>query len=87
EERGQKITVPAVQTTASLRDFATNQISLVIRPSNSKFLPDDAKSVKAILSDVKAGKSYSLLTAFPGDPNIPPSSQWGGKYAVILPSK
>ena len=87
EERGKKITVPAIQTSASLRDFSTNQISLVIRPSNSKFLPDDAKSVKAILSDVKSGRSYSLLTAFPGDPNIPPSSQWGGKYAVILPSK
>ena len=87
EERGQKITVPAIQTSASLRDFSTNQISLVIRPSNSKFLPDDAKRVDAILKDVKAGKSYSLLTAFPGDPNIPPSSQWGGKYAIILPSK
>ena len=87
EERGQKITVPAVQTSASLREFSTSQISLVIRPSNAKFLPDDAKGVKAILSDVKLGRSYSLLTAFPGDPNIPPSSQWGGKYAVILPSK
>ena len=87
EERGKKITVPAVQTTAPLRDFSTNQISLVIRPSNPQFLPDDAKGVKAILSDVKAGRSYSLLTAFPGDPNIPPASQWGGKYAVIIPSK
>lgn len=87
EERGQKITVPAVQTTSSLKSFSTNLISLVIRPSNPKFLPDDAKGVQAILSEVKAGRSYSLLTAFPGDPNIPPTSQWGGKYAVILPSK
>ena len=87
EERGKKITVPAIQTSASLRDFSTSQISLVIRPSNAQFLPDDAKRVEAILSDVKSGRSYSLLTAFPGDPNIPPASQWGGKYAVILPSK
>lgn len=87
EERGQKITVPAVQTSASLSAFKTSQISLVIRPSNPQFLPEDAKAVPAILQDVKSGKSYSVLTAFPGDPNIPPTSQWGGKYAVILPSK
>ena len=87
EERGQKITVPAVQTSASIRNFSTSQISLVIRPSNPQFLPDDAKKVDAIISDVNMGRSYSLLTAFPGDPDIPPASQWGGKYAVIIPSK
>jgi hypothetical protein len=25
------------------------------------------------------------LSAFPGDPNIPRASEWGGKYAVIIP--
>ena len=87
EERGEEVTVPAVQTTASLRDFATNQVSLVIRPTNPQWMPVDAKGVNAILSDLKAGRSYSLITAFPGDPNIPLASKWGGKYAVILPSK
>lgn len=86
EERGKKIEVIGVKTSAPLKAFATNEVSLVIRPSNPQFLPDDAKQVPAIVKDVKDGLSYSVLSAFPGDPNIPPASQWNGKFAVIIPS-
>ena len=36
---------------------------------------------------IENGKVYSLLTAFPGNPNIPPASEWNGEYAVIVPTK
>ena len=36
---------------------------------------------------IKNGNVYSLLTAFPGNPNIPPASEWNGQYAVIVPKK
>jgi len=86
EERGKKIDVVAVETSAPLRSFQTNLVTLIIRPSNPQFLPQDAKQIPAILEDVRDGRSYSVLTAFPGNPDIPPSSQWGSKYAVIIPS-
>jgi hypothetical protein len=86
EERGKKIDVQAVETSAPLRSFQTDIVTLIIRPSNPQFLPQDAKQIPAILEDVRDGRSYSVLTAFPGNPDIPPSSQWGGKYAVIIPS-
>ena len=86
EERGKKIDVVAVETSAPLRSFQTDLVTLIIRPSNPQFLPQDAKQIPAILEDVRDGRSYSVLTAFPGNPDIPPSSQWGSKYAVIIPS-
>lgn len=85
QERGQDIEVPAIQTSAPLQKFATDQLTLIIRPSNPQYLPDDVKQNKEVLSAIEQGKSYSVLTAFPGDPDIPPASQWNGKYAVILP--
>lgn len=48
EERGKKIEVIGVKTSAPLKAFATNEVSLIIRPSNPQFLPDDAKQVPAI---------------------------------------
>jgi hypothetical protein len=29
---------------------------------------------------------YIVLSAFPGNPDIPRASEWGGKYAVIIPN-
>ena len=85
DERGSKISVPAVTTSADLEDFKTNQLTIIIRPSNADYLPDDVKT-QEILSAINQGQSYSVLTAFPGNPNIPPASQWNGKFAVILPN-
>lgn len=85
EERGKKVVVPAVETSAPLRAFQTDVVTLIVRPSNPQFLPADAKRIPAILEDVRDGRSYSVLTAFPGDPDVPQSSQWGGRFAVIIP--
>jgi hypothetical protein len=85
DERGQNIPVPAVKTTAPLEQFKTDQLTVIVRPSNPDYLPDDAKTDE-VMSAVQQGQSFSVLTAFPGDPNVPPASQWNGQFAVILPS-
>lgn len=85
DERGKRITVPAIKTSSSIEEFATDQLTIIIRPSNVNYLPDDVKT-QEILDAIDQGKSYSVLTAFPGDPNIPHASEWNGQYAVILPN-
>lgn len=88
------VTVPMVKTSADISEFATNELTFIIRPSNPNFLPDDMKENEEVLNKINEGKCFSLLTAFPGDPNIPRASEWvqtneNGeqikKYAVILP--
>lgn len=89
------ITVPLVKTSANISEFATSELTFVIRPSNPNFLPDDMKENEEVLNKISEGKCFSLLTAFPGDPNIPRASEWTmtteegqqvKKYAVILPA-
>jgi len=86
DERGQEIEVPAVKTSANIDQFATDQLTVIIRPSNPDYLPDDVKNDPEILQAIENNESYSILTAFPGDPNIPPASEWNNQFAVILPS-
>ena len=85
KEGPNEIEVPLVNTSQSADDFATNRLTLVIRPSNPQFLPDDVKEDEEILRMINDGKVYSLLTAFPGDPNIPRASEWNGQFAVVVP--
>jgi len=80
------VTVPLVQTTQKLSDFSTDEITLIVRPSNPQFLPEDIKIDPEVMMKIEDGKCYSLLTAFPGDPDIPKSSEWNGRYAVVVPS-
>ena len=84
QERG-PVEVPAVKTSAPIEQFATNEITVIVRPSNPAYLPDDVKQNKQVLDAIKQGKSYSVITAFPGG-ELPPASQWNGKYAVIIPN-
>lgn len=87
KEGPNEIEVPLVYTSQSADDFATNRLTLVIRPSNPQFLPDDVKEDEDILRMINDGKVYSLLTAFPGDPNIPRASEWNGQFAIVVPRK
>lgn len=84
-ERGAKITVPLIRTSAPKEEFETDLLTLIIRPSNPQYLPPDLKDNPEILERIDQGKCHSLLTAFPGDPDIPPASQWQGKWAVVVP--
>ena len=85
EERDGPIKVPAIKTTAPLSDFKTDQLNLIIRPSNPDRLHPSLEKDKDTHDAIKAGKSFTLLASFPGDPDVPRASEWGDKYAVILP--
>jgi hypothetical protein len=87
KERGKDIEVPLIHTSKSSDDFKTDTLTLIIRKSNPEYLPDDVKEDGEILQGIKNGNVYSLLTAFPGNPNIPPASEWNGQYAVVVPKK
>ena len=82
-----EIEVPLVRTSQSEDDFMSDRLKLIIRPSNTNFLPEDVKEDGDIMNMINQGKVYSLLTAFPGNPNIPRASEWGGQFAVIVPTK
>ena len=87
QEGPNKIKVPSISTSQPITDFSANKVSLLIFPSNPQFLPDDVKNDESILDQIKQGKNYSLVTAFPGHPDITNASEWNGKYSVILPGQ
>lgn len=87
KEGKNEIEVPLFKTSQSENDFVTDKLTLVIRKSNPQFLPDDVKDNSELLDKINEGKVYSLLTAFPGNPNIPRASEWNGQYAVVVPKK
>jgi hypothetical protein len=86
QEGPNKVKVSSITTSQPLSDFSSNRISLIIRKSNPQFLPDDIKTDTEIAKKIEEGKCYSLLTAFPGNPDIPKASEWNGKFAIIIPS-
>ena len=87
KEGKNEIEVLLIKTSQSADDFKTNRLTLVIRKSNPQFLPDDVKEDEEILEKINDGKVYSLITAFPGNPNIPRVSEWNGEYAIVVPKK
>jgi uncharacterized protein YnzC (UPF0291/DUF896 family) len=68
-----RIKVPAITTTAPMDQFKTDELTVIVRPKKDK-------------SGAIIPNEYIVLSAFPGDPSIPRASEWGGKYAVIIPS-
>jgi hypothetical protein len=69
-----KIKVPAITTTAPLTQFKSDELTIIVRPKKDE-------------SGAVIPNEYIVLSAFPGDPDIPRASEWGGKYAVIIPNQ
>lgn len=69
-----KIKVPAITTTAPLTQFKSDELTVIVRPKKDE-------------SGIVIPNEYIVLSAFPGDPSIPRASEWGGKYAVIIPEE
>jgi hypothetical protein len=87
EERGGVITVAGFETSAPIERFKTEKLSIVVRPSKAEFLPPDVKGDAEAVDALENGKLFSVLGAWPGRDDVPPSSQWGGKWAVVIPGK
>tara|TARA_R110000868_G_scaffold105774_7_gene290384 strand:+ start:129 stop:1808 length:1680 start_codon:yes stop_codon:yes gene_type:complete len=68
-----KIKVPAIKTSEDMGTFSTGKLTIVVRPKKDES------------GNVLKGQ-YIVLSAFPGNPDIPRASEWGGKYAVIIPN-
>ena len=62
----------------------TDELSVVVRPTDSlEYVPDDVK--EQVAPAVEEGRAYSILSAWPGRGDVPPASQWGEEWAVIIP--
>jgi len=86
QERGSAVEVPSVKTTAPLSRFKTDTLSVVVRPTTDmKFVPEDLKDLDKIKKAFEDQKLYSVLSAWPGRSDVPPSSQWGQDWAVVIP--
>jgi len=84
EDRGGEIMVPAVVTSKPLESFLQDNLSVVIRPTDSlEYVPDDVK--EQVAQAVEDGRAYSILSAWPGRCDVPPAPQWEGKWAVVIP--
>ena len=71
-------------TSAPLSDFLTDELSVVVRPTTDlQYVPDDVKD--QVASAVEEGRAYSILSDWPGRGDVPPASQWGDEWAVIIP--
>lgn len=74
QEGPNKIKVPGVKTSKPLSSFdKADQLTVIIRPKK-----DDAGKVLP--------NEYIILSAFPGK-DLPRASEWGGKYAVVIPDQ
>ena len=87
EERNGPVEVTGVTTTRSLDTFETDQLSVVIRRSTMQYVPDSLKSDPEVIAAEKEGRLYGVLSSWPGRGDVPMSSEWAGKWAVILPSQ
>ena len=85
EERGQKVPVAGYTTTEPLENFKTNKLSVVLRPTTDlQYVPDDVKAEVGSLLE-KGVPVYSVLSMWPGRGDVPPASEWGNNWAVVIP--
>lgn len=88
EDRNGPIKVNAYLTSAPLESFMTSTMSIVIRPTDQiKFVPETIASDERIAAAIERGELYSVISSWPGRGNVPPASQWGDDWAVILPNQ
>jgi len=67
------LSVPAVWVSNPASQFATDQLTIIVRPMKDQ-------------SGTPIPNKFIILSAFPGDPTIPPASKWDGNYFVVIPN-
>ena len=85
QDRGGDVTVTGIVTSKPMQDFLQDKMSVVIRQTTLDYVPEDLKENPEIVSGVKEGRVYSILSAWPGRGDVPPASQWGSDWAVVIP--
>ena len=79
--------VPAYIIDGDKEEFKTDQLNVVVRPSNADFMDDEVKNNPDVKKDLDGGKSHSVLSSFPGDPDVPPAQDWEESgHAIIIPN-
>jgi hypothetical protein len=66
--------------------FSTNKMTVVLRPANPQFMPEEAKKDEELSGALNDKKGFAVLTAFPGKKDVPKASEWGDEYAIIVPN-
>ena len=88
EDRNGPIKVNAFMTSAPMSSFLTNKMSIVIRPTDQiKFVPESLSQDERISAAIERGELYSVISSWPGRGDVPPASQWGDDWAVIIPDQ
>jgi hypothetical protein len=64
----------------------TDQMNIIMRPANPNFMPDEAKADAGMKEALEAKKGFAVLSAFPGNPDVPKASEWKDDWAVIVPN-
>jgi hypothetical protein len=89
EERGKPVEVTGYIVDNDIDDFSTDTVSVVVRPTTEQsrqYLPEDIQKDGDMDSAIKGGKAFAVLSSWPGKGDVPPASQWGDDYAVIIPN-
>tara|TARA_B110000444_G_scaffold250498_1_gene277022 strand:+ start:98 stop:724 length:627 start_codon:yes stop_codon:yes gene_type:complete len=86
---GASVTVPAKRISEPLKTFSTDLITVILLPTDVNALNTyhaDVKNDQSVLQAIQDKECFHVATAYPGNPNIPPASEWNGKYVVLIPS-
>ena len=85
EDRRGPIEVVGIKTSKPIEKFATNKLSVVIRPSTMEYVPDSLKQDPEVQAAAKQNRLYGVLSSWPGRGDVPGARDWEGKWAVIIP--
>ncbi len=91
EEGRDQVNVKAIKTNRPLSDFATDDLTVIVRPMKAPVKDESGKE----LIDPETGRAqmkiipneYIILSTFPGTTGADKrASEWGDDYVVILPA-
>ena len=86
EERGVSIVVTGYLTSENIEKFLQDTMSIVVLQTlQLRFVPESLKDDPKIRQAVQEGLLYSVVSSWPGRGDVPPASQWGDDWAVVIP--
>ena len=86
EERGNILVVTGYTTTQNIDDFLQDTMSIVVLQTRQvHLLPQGLANDARVLQAVQDGSLYSVVSSWPGRGDVPPASQWGDDWAVVVP--